>query len=44
LLWGFGDDLQVVERMLVTLRQTGLFTEAREIPEEFFWSAGSSAV
>jgi hypothetical protein len=36
--------LPVVVRMLAALRQTGLFTEIREIPEEFFWSTRSYAV
>lgn len=44
LLWRFDDDLAVVERMCTALRQTGLFTEIREIPEEFFRSARSYAV
>ena len=44
LLWRFGDDLPVVERMLATLRQTGLFTEVREISEEYFWNTRSCAV
>ncbi len=43
-LWRFDDDLPVVERMLTALRHTGLFTEVREIPEEFFLSARSYSV
>lgn len=44
LLWRFDDELPVVERMLAALRQTGLFTETREISEEFFWSTRSYGV
>ncbi len=44
LLWRFDDDLPVVERMLNALRHTGLFTEIREIPEEFFLIARSYGV
>jgi len=44
LLWRFDDELPVVEQMLVALRQTGLFTDVREIPEELFWSARSYGV
>ena len=44
LLWGFDDDLPVVELMDTALRKTGLFTEVREIPEKFFLSARSYAV
>ena len=44
LLWRFDNDLPVVERMLAALRQTKLFTEIRESPEEFFWSTRSYAV
>jgi len=44
LLWRFDDELDVVERMLVALRETGLFTEVREISEDFFWSTRSYAV
>ena len=44
LLWRFDDELPVVEQMLVALRQTGLFTDVREISEEFFWSTRSYAV
>ena len=44
LLWRFDDECRVVERMLAALQQTGLFTEVREISEEFFWSTRSYAV
>lgn len=44
LLWRFDDELPVVERMLAVLRETGLFTEVREISEEFFWGTRSYAV
>lgn len=45
LLWRFDDESPVVvERRLAALRHTGLFTEIREIPEEFFWSTKSYGV
>jgi hypothetical protein len=44
LLWRFDDELPVVERMLAALRETGWFTEVREISEEFFSSARSYSV
>ena len=44
LLWRFDDELAVVERMLAALGQTGLFTETREISEEFFSSSKSYSV
>jgi hypothetical protein len=44
LLWRFDDEQPVIERMLAALRQTGLFTEVREVSEEFFWGARSYAV
>jgi hypothetical protein len=44
LLWRFDDELPVVERMLAALRETGLFTEVREISGEFFWNTRSYAV
>jgi hypothetical protein len=44
LLWRFDDELPVIERMLGALRKTGLFTDVREVSEEFFWSARSYAV
>lgn len=44
LLWRFDDELSVVELMLGALRQTGLFTDVREISEEFFWSTRSYGV
>ncbi len=44
LLWRFDDELPVVERMLTALGETQLFTEVREISEEFFWNARSYAV
>jgi hypothetical protein len=44
LLWRFDDELPVIERMLEALRQTGLFTDIREISEEFFWNTRSYAV
>lgn len=44
LMGRFDDDLSVVERMLTALSHTGLFTETREIPEEFFLSVRSYGV
>ena len=44
LLWRFDDEPAVVEQMLVALRETGLFTEIREISEDFFWSTRSYSV
>lgn len=44
LLWRCDDELPVVVRMLDALRQTGLFTEVREVSEEFFWSAKSHSM
>lgn len=44
ILWRFDDDPQDFERVVEALRQTGLFTEVREISEECFWRSRSYAV
>jgi hypothetical protein len=44
LLWRFDDEPPIVERMLAALRDTNLFTEIHEIPEDLFWNARSYPV
>jgi len=44
LLWRFDDESAVVEQMLAALRQSGRFTDVREISQELFWSARSDGV
>ncbi len=44
LLWRFDDELPIVERMVTALRDSGLFTDVREISAEFFWSTRSYGV